>query len=142
MHLLPQLQVGPSLKNGVFTDSGTLLYRCLMVGEESSRHCLLLAARALCLLLSRQKSTADGELISSASVPHHPRAVSAFQTHTAVLKALQHIWAMPCSLLAQSSSVCSATAFRKAENQSPYCTYWSLLHWGDLILQRNTTFVL
>lgn len=82
------------------------------------------------------------DLLNFTAVPHHPRAVSAFQTHTAVLKALQHIWAVPCSLLAQSSSVCSATAFRKAENQSPYCTYWFLLHWGDLVLQRNTTSVL
>lgn len=55
----------PSWKDGVFTASGTLLYHCLIVGEESSRNCLLVAAHALCLLLSRWKSTTDQEVIFS-----------------------------------------------------------------------------
>lgn len=80
LHLLSQLQVSPSLKDDVFTGFGTLLYHSLMVGEESSRNCPPVAAHALYLLPSRQKSTAD--LLNFTAAPHHPKAVSALNTHS------------------------------------------------------------
>lgn len=64
LHLLPQLQSGLSLRDGVFTASGTLLYHLLMAGEKSYGKCLLVV-HALCLLLSRQKSTDDQEMLFS-----------------------------------------------------------------------------
>lgn len=82
-------------------------------------------------------SWSGADLLNFTGVPHHPRAVSAFQTHKAVLQALQHIWAVQQPSGEQKTSIWVLIAVRRfgpAETHAsaPWLPTLNLLYPGVL----------
>lgn len=92
LRLLPRLQDSPSLKDGVFTASGTLLilssYGRRRELWEIAFWWFMLDA---CTFQAEKHRWSGGALFNFIAVTCHSKAASAFQKHTAVSQALQHI---------------------------------------------------
>lgn len=69
------------------------------------------------------------------AVTCHSKTPTAFHTHEAVSQAFQHIWAVPCSLLAQSSSASLWKSFQESRKPG----HWTLLQRGWLRLAEKPT---
>lgn len=127
LHLLPRPQPQPEGSS----DPGSLSHgrRKELREMPSGGSCFMAAAT------QAEKCRWSGDALPNfIAVTCHSKAASAFQIHTTVSQALQHIWRALVASQHKAAQSAGSPAFRKAERQGigPYCRA------ADLDLQKNT----